>query len=59
MNATSSTGQTPLILAAVGGHSELTSVLLDAGADPTVVNTHGQTTLDIARAMEKTVNNHP
>ena len=51
----SAAGQTPLILAAVGGHEGLARVLLEAGADPRDVNNHGQTSLDIARALEKTV----
>ena len=55
VNQPSATGQTPLILAAVGGHGELTRVLLEAGADPRAVNSHGQTALDIATAMDKTV----
>ena len=55
VNRPSSAGQTPLILAAVGGHKELVKVLLEAGANPRAVNSHGQTPLDIARALEKTV----
>ena len=55
VNQVSSAGQTPLILAAVGGHGALARVLLESGADPRAVNRHGQTALDIATAMEKTV----
>ena len=55
VNTRNSDGQTALILAALGGHDELTRVLLEAGADPTIATPHNQTPLDIARAMEKEV----
>ena len=55
VNQMNAAGQTPLILVAVGGHDELTKVLLEAGADPRTTNSHGQTALDIATAMEKIV----
>ena len=55
VNQVNADGQTPLILAALGGHHELATVLLDAGADPKAVTPHEQTALDIATAMEKRV----
>ena len=55
VNRPNSAGQTPLILAAVGGHGALARELLVGGANPRTVNSHGQTALDIATALEKTV----
>ena len=46
------TGETPLMVAALAGHSDLVNLLLDYGADVTQVNRAGQTVLDILDPME-------
>lgn len=40
--------ETPLMLVANNGHDEIAKILLDAGADITVVNSDGETALQIA-----------
>lgn len=45
LNTRSPSGQTVLMLAAVGGHLDLTKYLLDQGADPNAVDFGGNTLL--------------
>ena len=44
-------GRTPLWLAVSGNHLATTSLLLDAGADPRVVDTGGHGVLGLARSQ--------
>ena len=42
-------GDTPLHFAAGFGHAEATTALLDAGADPHIINHEGDRPIDMAR----------
>jgi len=48
LDVSAGTGMTPLMMAVVGGHRDVVSVLLDAGADTTIRNRSGETALDQA-----------
>lgn len=48
VNTVDSTGFTPLMIAAMFGHNEVCSFLLEAGANPHYKNNAGQTALEIA-----------
>ncbi|MEG6509045.1 quinoprotein dehydrogenase-associated putative ABC transporter substrate-binding protein [Methyloligella sp. 2.7D] len=49
VNATSSTGATPLMIAAARDNAPVIGLLLQSGADPEMKNDQGQTALDIAK----------
>ncbi|MEJ2573413.1 MAG: ankyrin repeat domain-containing protein [Gammaproteobacteria bacterium] len=48
VDVSAGTGMTPLMMAVVGGHRDVVSVLLDAGADTSIRNRNGETALDEA-----------
>lgn len=48
LDVSAGTGMTPLMMAVVGGHRDVVSILLDAGADTTIRNRSGETALDEA-----------
>ena len=48
VNSRDDKGQTPLIIAATRGHAKVCSILLDAGANPTLKDFSGLTALDAA-----------
>lgn len=48
VDVSAGTGMTPLMMAVVGGHRDVVSVLLDAGADTAIRNRNGETALDEA-----------
>lgn len=48
VNSRDEKGQTPLIIAAAKGHAKLCSMLLKAGANPTLKDSSGSTALDVA-----------
>jgi len=50
LNLSDAKGFTPLILAASKGHSEACSVLIDSGADISLMNNDGDSAIDIAKA---------
>lgn len=49
INATNENGMSLLMFAAIKGHGDICCVLLDAGADPTLVNFEGKDALSLAR----------
>jgi RNA polymerase primary sigma factor len=48
VNSRDDRGQTPLIIAAAKGHAKVCSILLEAGADPSLCDSSGFTALDMA-----------
>ena len=48
LNATDGEGRSPLMLAALKGHIEICRLLLEAGADPTLVGRDGKDALTLA-----------
>ncbi len=50
MNSKNDNGDTPLILAVSNNQVEIVSILLSAGANPSIENTSGESALDIARS---------
>lgn len=50
INALDDKGRSPLMLAASKGHTETCRILLDAGADPLVLDNEGNDVLSIALA---------
>ena len=48
INQTDARGRTALLLAVIGGHTDVVNVLLDAGADVRVTDNSGQTAQDLA-----------
>jgi hypothetical protein len=48
VNSRDDKGQTPLIIAAAKGHTKICSILLEAGADPTLKSLAGLSALDVA-----------
>ena len=52
IDAESTNGTTPLMMAARGGHVSTVKLLLDEGADPTLKNYIGLNALDFARASD-------
>ena len=53
MDSVDSLGQTALHKAALLGYSRAVKILLILGADPTTVDSSGQTPLDVARLRNK------
>ena len=50
VNSRDEAGRTPLLLAASRGHFEVCKLLLDAGADPCVIDNYGKNAIDFAVA---------
>lgn len=49
VNATSISGRSPIFWAAAKGYEEIVGLLLIAGADPTFIDTKGDTALSVSK----------
>jgi ankyrin repeat protein len=54
VNAASTEGDTALIRAAQGGHTQTVKTLLERGADVSAVNSQGKTALEVAKERGRT-----